>query len=131
LKKVSQSRRYFLKTLGVVIGSISLGIWGALVKTQKRNATKKSVTISLIDHKEVIFNEECIIVIQEDLQVFSEYCSHLGCRIQTYEKGQLICPCHGSVFDLDGNPLKGPAVKPLDKLPFELNNDTNTIIVNV
>jgi Rieske Fe-S protein len=131
LKKGLSSRRFFLKALGVAVGSISLGFWGVLVKTHKRNASKKSVVIPIHDQREVLFHEDCIIVNQEEVLAFSSYCSHLGCRIQAFENGQLICPCHGSAFDLNGNPLKGPALNPLTKLEFELNSETNTIIVDI
>jgi Rieske Fe-S protein len=131
LKKASHSRRYFLKALGFALGSISLGFWGVLVKTQKRNTSKKIISLTLHDQMEVLFHEDCIIVNKEKLQVYSSYCSHLGCRIQTYDNGQLICPCHGSTFDLSGYPSKGPALEPLKKLEYELNTDTNTITINV
>ena len=131
LKKVLNSRRFFLKALGLSIGGLCFGFWGTLVKTQKTNAKRKTITISLNDNREVLFHEDCIVVNAEKPRVFSSYCSHLGCRIQTYENGQLICPCHGSAFDMDGNSLKGPAVKPLNELEYKLNPDTKSITVNI
>lgn len=113
------------------MGSLFFGFWGALVKTQKTNANKKTITISLTDNREVLFHDDCIVVLNEQPKVFSSYCTHLGCRIQTYENGQLICPCHGSTFNLDGNSLRGPAAKPLNELEYKLNPDTKSIIVNI
>lgn len=45
-------------------------------------------------------------------------CTHLGCQ-PTWDpqKRNLICPCHGSRFDLKGNVLRGPATRPLSR-PF-------------
>ena len=131
LKKILHTRRFFLKALGFAVGSIGLGFWGALVKTQKEHTSKKIINLSLHDQKEVLFHSDCIIVNKERLQVYSSYCSHLGCRIQTYEKGQLICPCHGSAFNLSGHPLKGPALEPLKELEFELNSNTNTLTIHI
>ncbi len=131
MKKVLNSRRFFLKALGVAIGSLFFGFWGALVKTQKTNANRKTIIISLNDNREVLFHEDCIIINKEQPQVFSAYCTHLGCRIQNFENGQLICPCHGSSFDLNGNPQKGPAIKPLHELDYKLNTETKTITVNI
>jgi len=41
-------------------------------------------------------------------------CTHLGCEVN-YDpaEGQWLCPCHGSRFDRDGQPIQGPAVSPL------------------
>jgi len=40
---------------------------------------------------------------------FSNVCPHLGCHVH-YQANQqrFFCPCHGGVFDLEGNPVAGP-----------------------
>jgi menaquinol-cytochrome c reductase iron-sulfur subunit len=54
----------------------------------------------------------------DDVTVFSPICPHLGCSYNWNEqKGEFICPCHGSVFAKDGKVLAGPAPRPLDTLP--------------
>jgi len=41
-------------------------------------------------------------------------CTHLGCEVNyDSEQDQWICPCHGSHYSKDGQPLVGPAVSPL------------------
>lgn len=47
-------------------------------------------------------------------------CTHLGCllRFNPAERSW-DCPCHGSRFDVDGEVLEGPAVKPLERLAPE------------
>ena len=41
-------------------------------------------------------------------------CTHLGCEVSyDPEQDHWLCPCHGSRFDRDGRPVKGPAVRPL------------------
>jgi len=41
-------------------------------------------------------------------------CSHAGCDLGDGVEGSTIhCPCHGSVYDADGNVLQGPAPIPL------------------
>lgn len=53
--------------------------------------------------------------------VFSPICPHLGCRYDWHSSSNaFVCPCHGSVFALDGKVLAGPAPRPLDTLPNEI-----------
>jgi glycine/D-amino acid oxidase-like deaminating enzyme/nitrite reductase/ring-hydroxylating ferredoxin subunit len=47
----------------------------------------------------------------------SAACTHLGCHLHWNSLEQSWdCPCHGSHFGVDGTPLNGPAVAPLEKL---------------
>ncbi len=43
-------------------------------------------------------------------------CTHQECRLNP-SRSFLTCPCHGSVFDLDGNVVRGPAREPLRVYP--------------
>ena len=57
------------------------------------------------------------------MSVFSPICPHLGCRYDWRPQSHtFVCPCHGSVFALDGKVLAGPAPRPLDTLPKEIRN---------
>ncbi len=50
---------------------------------------------------------------QGALAAHSAVCTHAGCTVQ-YSGGQLVCPCHGSIFNAaTGAVLQGPAVTPL------------------
>ena len=41
-------------------------------------------------------------------------CTHLGCRVGwNAERGELICPCHGGVYDTTGAVKAGPPPAPL------------------
>jgi menaquinol-cytochrome c reductase iron-sulfur subunit len=53
--------------------------------------------------------------------VFSPICTHLGCGYR-WEQGEkkFKCPCHGSVYDVAGKVLDGPAPRPLDVLPSKI-----------
>lgn len=55
--------------------------------------------------------------------VFSPMCTHLGCGYH-WDGGaqQFKCPCHGSVYDISGRVLAGPAPRPLDALPSKVDN---------
>lgn len=43
-------------------------------------------------------------------------CTHMGCTVGTPTGAQIICPCHGSHYDLNGANTVGPATVPLDHL---------------
>jgi menaquinol-cytochrome c reductase iron-sulfur subunit len=56
-----------------------------------------------------------------DVTVFSPICPHLGCRYDWDPRdSQFKCPCHGSVYLIDGKVVAGPAPRPLDTLPAEV-----------
>jgi glycine/D-amino acid oxidase-like deaminating enzyme/nitrite reductase/ring-hydroxylating ferredoxin subunit len=51
-----------------------------------------------------------------DLHAVSSRCSHLGCQVVwNAAERSWDCPCHASRFDVDGEVLNGPAVKPLER----------------
>lgn len=48
---------------------------------------------------------------------FAPSCPHLGCGYRWFsEEGRFKCPCHASIFDIDGKVLAGPSPRSLDKL---------------
>ena len=62
-------------------------------------------------------------VVNMGFVIFSPICPHLGCRYQwDAAADQFHCPCHGSVYNLDGAHLAGPAPRGLDPLPFREQN---------
>lgn len=56
-----------------------------------------------------------------DVTVFAPLCTHLGCGYHwdTTDR-RFKCPCHGSVFDVTGAVLAGPAPRALDRLPTKI-----------
>lgn len=63
-----------------------------------------------------------------DVAGFSATCTHQGCTVGSIEDGVIICPCHGSHFDLaTGEPVAGPANLPLPPIAVEVRgNDVFT-----
>jgi menaquinol-cytochrome c reductase iron-sulfur subunit len=59
----------------------------------------------------------------QEVTVFSPICPHLGCHFDWNPSSKHFeCPCHGSVYSLDGKVLGGPAPRPLDTLPTKIEN---------
>jgi Rieske Fe-S protein len=51
-------------------------------------------------------------VSEEEYTAFLMLCTHNDCELEATSK-MLVCPCHGSEFDLKGEVTEGPAEKPL------------------
>jgi len=51
-----------------------------------------------------------------EVVAFDPACTHLACAYH-WEDGQkeFLCPCHSSVFTVDGKVVSGPAPRPLDR----------------
>lgn len=54
--------------------------------------------------------------VRGQLLALSQKCPHLGCRVPFCESsGRFECPCHGSIFDLGGEWIKGPSPRGMDR----------------
>ncbi len=59
---------------------------------------------------------------------FGPQCTHLGCAYHWEDgKNDFLCPCHTSVFGIDGKVISGPAPRPLDR--FETKIDGNKLML--
>ena len=64
-----------------------------------------------------------------ELRAFSARCTHLNCTVQyDSDEKQIVCACHGGVFDLNGKNIAGPPPKPL--LPYSANVRDDEIVVS-
>lgn len=58
-----------------------------------------------------------------NIVTFSPLCPHLGCGFRwDFDEKKFKCPCHGSIYDVTGKVLGGPAPRPLDVLPSKVEN---------
>lgn len=64
------------------------------------------------------------------LTVLSPICPHLGCEPQWQGDQHLfVCPCHHSVYQINGNRISGPAPRPMDQLPVRIAPDGSISIL--
>lgn len=108
------------------LGALWLSLRGISSFLQKSNSPSRPARFVLINRQELNQNRTGLLyrqgvwLIRDDQGWYGliNVCTHLGCSPGfDPEKKILICPCHGSRFDLKGNVLKGPADHPLNR-PF-------------
>ena len=77
-----------------------------------------------------IFPEQAVVVTQPtegSFAAFSSVCPHQGCNVSSVEGAEIICPCHGSRFDLSGGVLEGPAKSGLAPRPVSAEGGSLTL----
>lgn len=53
----------------------------------------------------------------------SRRCTHLGCTLPWVEKEKkFVCPCHSSIFDIQGAVVQSPAPRAMDLLSLRIEN---------
>lgn len=60
---------------------------------------------------------------------YSLICTHQGCAAAVQDGTQIVCPCHGSRFDANGNVINGPAARPLPALTTSYDPATDVLTV--
>lgn len=118
------SRRYFFRAASAALGGIAVWImnrsarrWDSLPE-----ATERTIVVPW-NSAPGIYSYDRVIVVNSSggVTVLSATCTHLGCRITCTESAELVCPCHGSRFNLQGEVTHGPAGRPLRALPFQMD----------
>lgn len=60
---------------------------------------------------------------ESEARVFSDICTHLGCRVTWHSDIQhYVSPCHDGHFDILGKNIKGPPPRPLDEFVTKIEN---------
>jgi Rieske Fe-S protein len=60
---------------------------------------------------------------ENQVRAMHSTCTHLGCRT-SYDRDtkRIVCPCHGGVYDVQGNVVAGPPPAPLPPLPTRIDD---------
>jgi len=136
-------RREFVKIVTIALGTImgviiGLPLIGYLIspatKVQKKEAwvplgplesypvgipTLFSFTRTTVNGWEKTVNSFGAYVVrysesEDDITVFSNWCTHLSCRVTWQEDEQeYVCPCHDGIFNMEGEVVAGPPPEPL------------------
>lgn len=131
VRKISRNR--FFKILGSILIFPFFYIWIASIQRHNKIQPGNKKLIYPLDLSAGVHFEDQIIIIKEagKFTVLSSRCTHLGCKINKFENNQLICPCHGSAFDMEGSSVKGPAVKSLQKYSHSIDSKNKKLIVHL
>jgi Rieske Fe-S protein len=65
-----------------------------------------------------------------ELFAVSQKCPHLGCRVPFCESSaRFECPCHGSIYNVAGEYIAGPAPRGMDRYPITV--EKGRVIINL
>lgn len=124
-QKERASRREFLKSAAGTAGGLALGLQ---LVAQGDEAPAADAQELLVDVPAKLLEDvgafavvktanDRVIIARTDettLVACSSVCTHKGCDVD-YEAAskQMVCPCHGARYDLDGKVVQGPAKRNL------------------
>lgn len=138
-------RRAFLTRIGIGACAAACGGAGAVALDFIHPKVLFEPSPSFVAGRRALFpegtvffeREKKVYIIADSRGVYamSAVCTHLGCITRFRSESRVIaCPCHGSVFNMEGDVMGGPAPRPLPWLEVRLNEreelvvDTSVII---
>ena len=131
-------RRYFVNTLlssGILAtaASIIYPILKFVIPPETAESAVLSVTAARVDDlqpntgKIFQFGDDPALIVRTaegELRALSARCTHLNCTVQySTDERQIVCACHGGVFDLNGKNVSGPPPKPLTAYSVNVRGD--------
>jgi menaquinol-cytochrome c reductase iron-sulfur subunit len=92
---------------------------GDISKLAPNSPVEMSFRRNRVDGWKVISEKSTAWVVKQadnSVTAFGPQCTHLGCAYHWEEgKNEFLCPCHSSLFAVDGRVISGPAPRPLDR----------------
>jgi menaquinol-cytochrome c reductase iron-sulfur subunit len=99
---------------------------GSLDKFTPTSPVEVTFRRNRVDGWKVTSEKSTAWVVRQDdahLVAFGPQCTHLGCAYHWEEgKNDFLCPCHTSIFGIDGKVISGPAPRPLDRYETKIDN---------
>ena len=76
------------------------------------------------------FRDQGFFVVRNGEKLFavSAICTHRKCRLAAGADRSFLCPCHGSVFNLGGKVLKGPAQRDLPVFTVSMDESGQLLV---
>ncbi len=90
--------------------------------SQAANAALKTVGGSLASNSVVV-----ICTAANTYTALAQACTHQGCPL-SYSNNQMVCPCHGGTFDMNGNVVAGPPPAPIKKYTVSKSGNILTVV---
>ncbi len=130
--KCFNRRTFIVAGVGTLLATSAGGIYGSMKSLYPTINYEPSLKaeIGLPEEfsgnsmKLVQIGSKKISVMQGDngLYALVRNCTHMGCIPYFSDEEQVFrCPCHGSVFTLEGDVIKGPAPEPLYRASITVN----------
>jgi Rieske Fe-S protein len=67
--------------------------------------------------------------LERDLNVMSNHCAHLGCPVRwAPEEAEILCPCHGGIYDINGDHMGGPPAHGLWRYVSKIREDGSIFV---
>lgn len=130
MEKSDRTRRNFLKGI-VLAGTWGFLLWKFLVpaKTTHKKPLLEVEKSEIPPRGAVVYRASRVVVIRRNDEIYalSLVCPHLGCTVNV-TPNNLVCPCHGSVFDRNGTVLKGPSDRSLQRLEVRDRGDSLVVL---
>lgn len=60
----------------------------------------------------------------------SMLCTHAACFVGAPQQGVMMCPCHGSEYNMQGQVLRGPAYAPLHRYTVSYDAASQTVTLS-
>ena len=130
------SRRTVLRGMGAIgaaaVGAAALAACGSDDNAAAAGGPAKTVKAADIPVGGGVIYADAVVVVTQpqagSFKAFSAMCMHLGCVVNQVDHGRIICPCHGSEYNItDGSVYLGPSTTPLNPRTVTVSGDTLTI----
>jgi Rieske Fe-S protein len=129
------NRKTFLRLATFSAVAAFVALWS--IMTGKSKELTERPVVNRINASKLgtgIFLFEKFIVVKSEslLKVYSNKCTHAGCRINQEINGELVCPCHGSRYDSStGKVFQAPPGLPISEIPFGIDAKTGEITIKI